>query len=69
LYSDAFTLAPHLDVRILLPPVPAAEPQHAPPQPEAPSPSVTSHYMYRGYSGHISTCAPRAAALTLPPQQ
>ena len=55
LYSCAFALAPHLDVRILLPPVPAAAEQlQLQPAALCMSPSSASHHVKRGYGSHIS---------------
>jgi len=78
LYSEAFAFAPHLDVRILLPPLPGASPppQIAQLQPEVPHNRLASmsHHMNHGYGSHISVCVPLPAllfcaclTLTLPP--
>jgi hypothetical protein len=56
LYSEAFSIAPHLDVRILLPPVPAAAAASIQPQPSAQhgSPVFESYHMKRGYGSPVS---------------
>ena len=60
LYSEAFAFAPHLDVRILLPPLPGASPPNAQLHPEMPHNRLTSmsDHMNRGYGSHISVCVP-----------
>lgn len=71
LYSDANAWAPHLDVRILLPPTPAAESSIDPPQLVADkiSPNFTSHHFNRGYDSHVSMCVCCAAVCMLLRQQ
>ena len=54
LYSCAFALAPHLDVRILLPQVPAAAEQLRLQPAALCMPSSASHHVKRGYGSHIS---------------
>lgn len=56
LYSEAFSIAPHLDVRILLPPVPAAAAASMQSQPSAQhgSPAFESYHMNRGYGSPVS---------------
>jgi hypothetical protein len=66
-YSDANAFAPHLDVRILLPPTPAAISSSAPAQLEARniSPKFKSYHMDQGYGAHVSMCVFRAEAYML----
>jgi hypothetical protein len=54
LYRDAFSLAPHLDIRILLPPVPAAAAASVEPSAHDISPALDSYHMNRGYGNLVS---------------
>ena len=57
LYGEAFAIAPHLDVRILLPPVPSASVLCTQLQHDAPHAMFCSHHLNYGYGSLISVYA------------